>query len=270
MLGHKPYFYDLTRKYVSYFGTVFNDLYVQRDNDLLKVPLTYAPKKKILLRYTQDPGIDKPAAIVLPRMAFEIAGDMTYDSSRTLSMLNRHSYKNTTDADKMKYVHTATPINIPFNLYIYTQNTRDGLQILEQILPVFKPEWTASLQLIPSLGITRDVPIIRTGGPVIEDSYDGSFKERQILTYTLSFVMKAWYFGPTYDKPIIKFSIANFYLGENVEGQDKIGTIQVTPGMDANGAATSNSSITVSPSEIFVDDDFGYVVDVSGILLTEN
>ena len=270
MFGH-TFYWGLIRKYVSYFGTCFNDIEITRTikggsepSDLIKVPLTYAPKKRVLVRFDQDPGIDRPSAITLPRMAFEIAGSIQYDATRNLPGLNKFASLEPTDANKMKIMYVGCPINIPFNLYIYVKNTEDGTKIIEQILPFFKPEWTASVQLIPEHGITMDIPIVHVDTQ-IEDQYDGSFKERQILTYTLSFNMKAWLFGPEYKKPIIKFSNTNFYTTAN----DQVGAIKVTPGMDANGVATSNSLITVLPSEIYADDDFGYIIERTGNIFLE-
>lgn len=228
------------------------------------MPLTYAPKKKITLRFEQDPNIDRPSAVTLPRMSFEIANNLQYDGTRTLGQLKKHVVKNDDNANKMKYNFAGVPYNIPFNLYIYAKNTDDIYRIVEQILKFFAPEFTASLQLIPSMNITRDVPVIITGTQ-FEDSYDGSFKDRQIMVYTLSFTMKAWYFGPVYDKPIIKFANTNFYTSNVGDNTDPLVTIRVTPGMDANGVATSNSLVTIDANEIFVDDDFGFVVEVDGI-----
>lgn len=262
MLGHNPFFFDLTRKYVSYFGTIFNDISINRTNGgLLKVPLSYAPKKKITIRFEADPTIDRPAAVSLPRMSFEIAGNMVYDGNRTLPNLNKHVVKNDDNANRMKYVFAGAPFNIPFNLYIYTKNTEDMYRIVEQILPFFKPEMTASLQLIPAMGITKDVPLILTGES-FEDTYDGNFKDRQIFVCTLSFMMKAWYFGPVYDKPIVKFAYTNIKVNNE---DDVISSTVVSPGMDVDGNPTSNSELTIDANEIYVDDDFGFVEVLTNI-----
>lgn len=270
----------MTRKYVSYFGTIFNDIHIERGvagedpSDYVKVPISYAPKKKVLTRYLADPGIDKPAAIVLPRMSFEIMS-IDYDGTRNLPNLNKYIVKDDDNANNAKFIYVGAPYNITFNLYIYVKNTEDGLRIFEQILPFFKPEWTSNLQLIPEYGINLDIPVQMVSN-VIEDQYDGAFLSRQILTYTYTFTMKAMYFGPSYTKPIIKFANTNFRVpAANVSAEDAvgntniIGSVRITPGLDANGEATSNASITVLPSEIWIDDDFGYITEVSGITLTE-
>lgn len=238
------------------------------------MPISYAPKKKVLTRYLADPGIDKPAAIVLPRMSFEIMS-IDYDGTRNLPNLNKYVIKDDDNANNLKMIYVGAPYNITFNLYIYVKNTEDGNRIFEQILPFFKPEWTSNLQLIPEMGVNLDIPLQMVSN-VIEDQYDGQFLNRQILMYTYTFVMKAWYFGPSYSKPIIKFANTNFRVPtgnatalEGVGNTNIIGSVRVTPGLDANGEPTSNASISVLPSEIWVDDDFGYIVETSGITLTE-
>jgi hypothetical protein len=244
-------------------------------SDLIKVPLSYAPKRKVLIRFDNDPNIDRPSAVTLPRMSFEITG-YNYDGVRNVSNLNRYVTKNHDDANKMKYIHTGAPYNINFNLYIYVKNSEDMNKIVEQILPFFKPEWTATLQLIPELGINMDIPVILNSN-MVEDAYNGSFTDRQVLTYTFGFTMKAWYFGPEYNKPIIKFANANFYVPygnttvvDGIGNTDLLGSIKVYPGLDDDGNPTSNSSISIDTNEIFVDDDFGYIEEISGITISEN
>lgn len=208
-------------------------------------------------------------------MSFAIIS-FEYDGTRNLPNLQRYVTKNIDNADKLKYIYTAYPCNIHFELNLYVKNTEDGTKIFEQILPFFKPDWTASVQLIPEMGITLDIPIIMTGNQ-IDDQYAGGFLERQYLNYTFTFLMKAWYFGPSYDKKIIKFANTNFYVPvgnatvtEAVSNTDVLGTIQISPGLDANGDPTSNSALTVNQHTIFVDDDFGYIIDVDDIILTES
>lgn len=280
MLGHNWY-WGLTKRYVAYFGTIFNDIHIDRTADggdnatnYIKVPLSYAPKKNYILRLAQEPSIqgDGLAAITLPRMSFEITA-ITPDNERNLSLLQRHSFKHQDDANKLSYVHVGKPFNITFNLYIYTKYTEDMMKIIEQIHPFFAPEWTASVQLIPEAGITSmDIPIELVGGPVIEDEFTGSLKERKYLIYTYTFNMRAWYYGPKYNKPIIKFVFENLYMATTSNNEiiategDKVGYIKITPGLDANGDPTSNSSVSIPPGEIWVDDDFGFCIDKFGSL----
>ena len=47
------------------------------------------------------------------------------------------------------------------------------------------------------MGTTRDVPIILSS-VTYEDSYDGDFNDRRVLTYTMSFTAKFYLYGPSY------------------------------------------------------------------------
>ena len=152
MLG--TYFYNESlRKTIIAFGSLFNDIYINRRNSAgtdvqtLKVPLAYGPKQKFLVRLEADPNLDQKVAITLPRIGFEIAG-LDYDPSRKLNrILKRKKVKSTSD-DKVKSMSTQyspVPYNVNFELFVMTKNSDDGIQIVEQILPFFQPEYTVTI-----------------------------------------------------------------------------------------------------------------------------
>ena len=79
------YFYHQTsRKMVVAFGTLFNNIEVRRTNssdvvtEVLKIPLSYGPKDKMLARISSDPSLSSAVALTVPRMGFELTS-MTYD-----------------------------------------------------------------------------------------------------------------------------------------------------------------------------------------------
>ena len=164
------------RKYVILFGTLFNDIHITRTNsagvtvDLLKVPLSYAAKEKMLARLENDPEIQRQTAILLPRMSFEMTG-LSYDQSRKLNTLGRIAVKDATNANKLKYQYNPVPYNFDFKLSVYVKNAEDGTKIIEQILPFFTPDWTATVNLIPEMNVHMDIPIILNNVSV-EDSYE--------------------------------------------------------------------------------------------------
>lgn len=269
---------------VIYFGNIFNDIHITRTNasgdiiDLMKIPLTYAPKDKMLLRVDVDPEIQRQSAITLPRMSFEMTS-LKYDGDRKLNTLGKFVVKDSNDANKLKRQFNPVPYNFDFNLYVYVKNTEDGTKIIEQILPFFTPDWTATVNLIPEMGISMDLPIIMNS-ITMEDKYDGAFLERSALIWTLNFTIKGYLYGPIVSKPIVKISKQQFYVpisagasanitASEVGNTDIIGRITVTPGLLANGSPTTNSAASVNTSLIEVDDDFGFCVDNTGILLNE-
>jgi hypothetical protein len=241
----------------------------------LKVPLAYAAKEKMLTRLENDPEIQREAAVILPRMSFVMEG-VTYDSTRKLNTLGRIAVKDPSNPNKMKYQYNPVPYNFNFKLYVYVKNAEDGTKIIEQILPFFTPDWTSTVALIPEMSVNMDIPVV-LNNIQIEDTYDGNFKERRALIWTLDFTLKGYIYGPVKKSNIIKFSNTNFYIAES--GDTDLGSIvgnstpndrvTVAPGLDANGNPTTNSSLTIDRNLIEADDDYGFVTDIAGIILSE-
>jgi len=266
------------RKYVILFGTLFNDVWINRkDSDgnvkaSFKVPLAYGPKEKFLARIDGvdqdlDP-MDQPFAITLPRMGFEITG-FSYAPERKLPTIRRFvTTPSDADEDQKRYQYNPVPYDIQFSLSIFVKTVDDGTQIIEQILPFFTPEWTTTVQLISDPDITLDIPLVLTGTSQ-DDVYEGSFEERKSLIFTFDYTMKGFFFGPTKKSEIIKLANTQLYdatlfndIDDAVGNTDVISRITVTPGQTANGAATSNASLTVSSNNISSDENFGYIVDI--------
>lgn len=260
------------RKYVIYFGTLFNDVWLTRDDSAgdrvqtMKVPLNYGPKEKFLARLEGNPNLDRPIALQLPRMSFEII-NFAYDPNRKFSTIGKISSVDPLDPSKARYQYNPIPYDIEFSLYIMVKNAEDGTRIVEQILPFFAPEWTATLNINPELGIKYDVPVVLNSISQ-EDTYEGDFITRRAIIWTLNFTMKAYIFGPTRTGNIIKQAEVNIKIPEaGVSVDDAPPTtpntieITITPGLTANGEPTSNASLSIDKSEIKATDNYGFIVD---------
>lgn len=262
MFGNR-FYNQTTRRYVSMFGTLFNDIVIyRRDNDdniqqTIKVPIAYGPMQKFLAKLEQDPNLTAPA-MLLPRMSFEIVG-MNYDGERKLTSSFRNSVAIPGDNGSYKTALSPTPYNLEFELAIMTKYTEDGTKILEQILPFFKPEFTPSVKLLDDLEYYLDVPVV-LNSITTEDTYEGSFEERRALIWTLSFTVKGWYFGPATDKKVIKFSTVNSY--GSLTANDAFETVTVRPGLTANGEPTTDINETVPYADINGEDDWDYIVTI--------
>ena len=148
---------------------------------------------------------------------------------------------------KMNYQYSPAPYNFGFQLSILVKNTDDGLQIIEQILPYFTPDYTVSINTVPSMGDKRDVPIILDSVSQ-EDPYEGDLETRQSLTYTLEFTMKNYIFGPVTDSEIIRTAKVRTYMEK---GSDEI--------VDTSTAGrVVNQVVTPIPSDAEVGDDITY------------
>ena len=234
------FYNETTRKYVALFGTIFNQLKIQRkDNNgtaiqSMIVPLSYAPFQKVLARLNEDPDLlnSRRTAIRLPRMSFEMVS-VTYDPTRKIASTQkmRKSGKAETDSSR-NFLYASVPYNIDFSLYIMTKYAEDATQLMEQILPFFTPDWTVSARMVPDLD-PIDIPIV-LNSVTTEDLYEGDFQERQSILYTLSFTLKGYFFGPEKLKKVIKFIDVDMHTdtAANTSPQEKV---IIQPGMDALG-----------------------------------
>lgn len=202
------FYHSTLRKSVAVFGTIFNDISVIRLDgsggvlNQIKVPLSYGPKQKFLSRIDANTGSDASMALKLPRMSFEISS-LEQDSTSKLNKMSVVSEKHATDSYKKKTVKHMSPYNIGMQLTIMAKNQDDGLQILEQILPYFQPEYTVTIKPINGWSYKQDVPIV-LNSTSIEDDYEGDMTTRRVLMYTLDFTMKMRFFGPTSNTAVIK------------------------------------------------------------------
>ena len=243
-------YHELIRKTIVAFGTLFNDLYIYRRsstgkiNQKMKVPLAYGPKQKFLARIDQDStrGADnvKTTALTLPRIGFELTG-LTYDPARKLNRIQKFKKVKGADSKSLSNVYMPVPYNVSFTLFTMAKNSEDALQIVEQILPMFQPDYTVSLNVMPQLDIVRDVPII-SNDVTYEDSYDGAFTERRVLMYTLSFTAKMYLYGPVTSTSVIKQVQVDQYTNTNTTTARREQRYVVTP----------------NPTSADADDDFGF------------
>ena len=157
------YYYSSIRRYVTVFGSMFADLQISRldadGNEIqaIPIPIAYGPKEKWLVRISSNPNLDNQLQVQLPRMAFEITG-LSYDGTRKLPTTIRHS-RSTTDKNQQDYQYSPVPYDIDMNLYSYVRNADDGMQIIEQIVPYFGPEWNVTVNLVPSMNISMDIRV---------------------------------------------------------------------------------------------------------------
>ena len=268
MLG-ATFFHDTIRKYVILFGTLFNTIYINRTNSAgeviqtMKVPLAYGPKEKFLVRNTQDPNLNKPVQIQLPRMGFEIR-DIKYSPNRKLQTVQKNFKVLTNEPNKLQYQYVPVPYDITFNLYVMTRFAEDGSRIVEQILPFFTPDWTSTVNLIPSMNIAMDIPIV-LDNVTLNDSYEGKIGEDRVIIWTLVFTLKGYIFGPIKKSKVIKFSNTEFYIpttntaAQGVGVTDPTFRMTIKPGMTANGTPTSNADVSIDYLEIDASEDYGYI-----------
>jgi hypothetical protein len=188
------------------------------------VPLSYAPRQKFLARIDALPTVEnRSTQVLLPRMAFEMAS-LAYDSSRRISLIQQNRAVNST-ANTLNSQYAPTPYNIQMVLYAYVKNQDDGLQIVEQILPYFNPDFNLSLNAIPSLGIKNDMQIV-LNDVSYDDQYEGDFTQRRAIIWTFNFTVKLNFFGPISKTGVITSVYADIF--NNEEMTERIQQYEVT------------------------------------------
>lgn len=255
---NQTFFHETIRKYIIHFGNLFNDIYINRTENsdaiqTLKIPLVYGPKEKYLARADSDPDLDQPlAGIPMPAMSFEIV-NINYDASRKLNRLNKICAP-----DGSSFQYMSVPYNFTFKLSIMSKNASDATQIIEQIIPYFSPDWTASLNLVADPPITLDVPLILESVGQEADSYKGPFEIRRVIIWEMIFLLKGYMFGPTKSSTLIKNIDLNLH-SSLATNSDPDTSINIKPGLTSNGTPTSNASLSIDHLDISPDDNYGFI-----------
>lgn len=203
-----PFYHGIIRKSIVAFGALFSNIQIDRKDEgsvegntvqRLKVPVAYAPKEKWVVRLDQDPGLNNHVYTVLPVMSFEVTG-ITYDVTRKLNRINQITcYQD----GVMTGTRAPVPYNLDISLYVLAKTQEDALQIVEQILPYFNPEYTLSVKVIPETNTIMDIPVVLNSVSV-QDDYEGDFQTRRFVTYTLQFTMKVNVFGAVAGNGVIE------------------------------------------------------------------
>lgn len=208
MLNNNVFYHGLIRKCIVGFGTLFSDIYIDRKQgdsvtgttvQRLQIPLAYAPKEKWIVRLDQDPNLENHTYVTLPRMSFEITG-YTYDAVRKTNRMQKITCGD--GSNSLTYMYAPVPYNIDISLYILTKTQEDAMQIIEQILPTFTPEYTLSINAVPDMNVKQDVPVI-LNNITVQDDYDGDFQTRRFVTHTLTFTLKTNLYGAVQGQGVI-------------------------------------------------------------------
>lgn len=253
------YYHQRIRKSVSAFGAMFNNIYVIRKNSggdvisTVKVPLSYGPRAKFLdrIREQADLVTDTKVAIKLPRMSFEIT-NISYAAERQLPRLGKQNLTSPIDPTKKTKLFQGVPYTLSFQLSVYAKNQDDALQVVEQILPYFPPQYNLAMKPFEDFPqIKHDVPIILTG-VVLNDEYEGPMESRRTIIYTLDFDMHIQFNGPLNDGSAIIRKV-----------DADLGTFSGAGVLDSDQSKLETVTVTPDPLDVGLDSDFGFNIDVN-------
>ena len=224
MLNFPHFYHQSIRGVTLVFGSLFNEIQVLRttnnaeEQQRFTVPLSFSSKEKWLARLRQGlqlAGEETVVQMPLPRMGFELT-NVIYDPQRKQVSTTRRIACNPSNPDVLLSTFAPVPYDLEYQLYIIVDKYDDGLQIVEQILPFFSPEFTVSIKGLPGLYDSVDVPFILTG-TTIEDSFEGNMDDRRTIIWTLTFTAKATLFGFVNESGYVRKVIANLRDGDTGE-----------------------------------------------------
>lgn len=216
-----PFYHELLRRYHIAFGSLFKNVTVLRrdvtdvEQQRLVIPIEYTGRESWLTRLRSDPELANQKAIVLPRFAYEMTS-MRYDAPRKLNSLNqRLAASRETGINTARRYFIGTPYILTFNLYAITRSIDEANQIIEQIIPMFTPDYSLLVRLIPSLGILDRMRIVmETGSPQWTDTYEtAGFENTREIVLTFTFNVAATFYGPISAIPpaIIRHIMVDLY-----------------------------------------------------------
>jgi len=207
------YYNGVIRKIITAFGNTFSNITLFRydanqvEQERILVSIAYAQKEKYVQRLQGDPVLGKKIEIAIPKLSFEMTG-FSYDPSRKQNTIIKN-FANSPTGTLSQYM--PVPYDFDFSLYLYVRNIEDGHQVLEHILSFFTPDYTLKINLIPEMGITKEVPLILKSTSQEIDYEGSSDSETRVIIYTLTFTVKGFIYGPVSSTGLITKSITNIY-----------------------------------------------------------
>jgi hypothetical protein len=263
MLGNH-FYNEAIRKTVVGFGTLFNNIEVQRKDpktgeilEVQKVPLAYGPKDKFVTRIEQNPDPTPGAPyeyMRIPRMYFEMTG-INYDGGRKTSPIQKYRTVVADNGNEVRVQYVPVPYNISFELGVLVKSQDDGLQIVEQILPYFQPNFNVTINFIPDMNEKKDVAVVMNSVD-LDDSWDGEFANRRSIIWTFQFTAKSYIYGPFNQADIIRKAIIYETVGD-LEQNKRNAQFTYTPkaleDKNDDGVIDALDDALVTP-----DDDFGF------------
>lgn len=200
------YAHKTIRLYTAVFGTLFNEMKVEKAGNMIKVPLQYRGGNKSVIRNSDD-SLDGElvSGITLPIASFALIG-WERDPNRQMNKLNRiredlGTAQKTTGVVQSQY--NRVPYNFQYELSVKTKTIDELFQICEQVLANFDPHIDVTVKDNPDLSQDSSIRV-RLENSVFEDSYEGPFEEPEIHECTFTFMVEGWLYKRTNGGSIIK------------------------------------------------------------------
>jgi hypothetical protein len=228
MFSENPFYHQIIRKAIVSFGDIFSDIHIiNKDSNGVAVkdvrcPISFARKQQWYSRLNEDPDFTQNFEISLPRLSFEISAYQFNAEKKLGTQVQDILLK----CKQNGRVFSPVPYRLIFDLYSYTNNQEDSLQILEQILPFFGPSIKANIEIIEGLNIDIPISLVNVNA---EDNYTELGSNRMVIQQ-FTFEVDVQLFGPlTNDLVLIKKSIVDLNKTKGTAPKDSTFTATVNP-----------------------------------------
>lgn len=231
----KPYYFGSIRNIVAAFGQLFADIHIEKEYEGgeihdIRVPLHYGPRHAWYEKLKEKLRDDEQAAKIsrtLPRISYEM-GNLAYANDRKTTTVNRHVHRENGIKSRIYHQYAPIPYDFDFKVSIAVKNIEDGLRIMEQIIPLFRPDHTITINELPALNIKEDITV-NMKGITNSDEYEGQVSgTHRVITWDLMFTIHGHIFPPIRDAKLITDVTAavNDYKSKIVEDVRATATMQ--------------------------------------------
>lgn len=196
------------------FGSLFNNIYVRKyDNTgaVIKgskrhVPLTFSPKEQyyVWINATmQRPDDGTKVGISMPRLSYDLTGfgpDPTRQVQPYLYKTGAPMPDSTNPYAKREQSPAAYSFN--FALTLWSNDMDTSIQVLESILPYFKPEISVKIKEQDSLPIVNDVHVVFNDISK-QDNYTEGFEVNRFIEWDMNFTLYSNIWTPAVNSNLI-------------------------------------------------------------------
>lgn len=217
------------------FGSLFDNIYVRKyhpdgsvvEGSRRKVPIIFSEKTQY---YTwidnkmRRPDDGTKVGLALPRLSYELTG-LAPDEQR---QLNPHLYRAgspqyTSDSPFSNKEHSPAAYVFNYTLTLWTNDMDTTIQVLEQILPYFKPEVSVKVKEEKTLPIMNDVHVVFMGISK-QDNYTEGFEVNRFIQWDMEFAVYSNIWTPSSEGKIIREIVIDIndanIIGINAEEED--------------------------------------------------
>lgn len=184
---------------INVFGLRFSSILIKRESEKAQksktiiVPIEYGNRQNYL-RYLDAPqggSIDAS----FPRIVFELTG---FNPNNDRSDNEANIIKCVDDEGNLSYVGAPIWWDVDISMYITSKNVDDGLQILEQIVPNFRPNESWKIKFLKQIPIIDRIEVVLNSGS-LTDNWEGSLDDRRYNVWTLTFKATIPIYGKVFD-----------------------------------------------------------------------